>query len=122
MNDPLADAFGVRQEIPCLFPTRKAPRQSEAVQGRRFRDLRAENMTDINRPSVAYLLTGRESLGHIASINSPRTGTSSKRVRRAGTHYGEKSHGIARAFESLRGMRLPLVPFPGSADGLLPGV
>ena len=77
-------------------------------------------MTKHHRPKALLIETKFASIS--ASAYLPRQATSTKNDRRVGVHYGEISHGITRAIESLRGLRLSLVPLPMPGDSVLPGV
>src|SRR5271157_1916251 len=57
-----------------------------------------------------------------AWFSSPRGKTMKKQSRREKTRTRRFSHGIARAIESLRGLRLSLVPRPDPGECVLPGV
>jgi hypothetical protein len=90
--------------------------------GREFQDLRAMSMTKNERAKAAIPHQDMRNLSCPAWFSSPRGTTDTKKVRREKMRPRRNSHGIARAIENLRGVRLSLVPCPDSRKCLLPGV
>jgi len=87
-----------------------------------FQYLRAKSMTKNERAKAAIPHQGIRILSCSAWFSSPRGKTDNKEVRREKTQLRRNSHGIVRAIESLRRVRLSLVPRPDSRHCLLPGV
>jgi hypothetical protein len=77
-----------------------------------FQNLRAMSMTKNERRQAAIPHQDTRNLSSPAWFSSPRRKTVSKRNRRVMSEIRRFSHGIARAIESLRGVRLSLVPRP----------
>jgi hypothetical protein len=77
---------------------------------KKFQDLRAVVMTKNKRAQAAIPHQGRRNLSCLAWFSSPRGTTSTTKVRREMKQKWRISHGNARAIESLRELRLSLVP------------
>ena len=91
--------------------------------GRKFQDLRAMSMTINRRTRVANPHQDHRILSSLAWFSAPhRTITSKTKICWEKREIRRSSHGIARALEDLRGVRLSLVPGPGPGECLLPGV
>jgi hypothetical protein len=92
-----------------------------AGQSRKFQDLRAKNMTKNERARAAIRHQDMRNLSCRAARSSPR-GAAYRKSRRELARIRRISHGIARAFENLRRVRLSLVPGPDSRGSVLPQV
>ena len=109
------------QGIPCLFLARLARlRRAAPVAG-------IPESARLQHDDQSQTASSNHQIGHQNPrlLNCgllPRRTTSTKKVRWAGPIMEKRSHGIARAIESMRRMRLPLVTCPEPGDGLLPGV
>jgi hypothetical protein len=89
----------------------------------KFQDLRAVVMTIRNKraqAAVPHQVT--RNLSCLAWFSSPRGITCKTRIRRETKHTWRISHGNARSFENLRGLRLPLVPATNAGKHLLQGL
>jgi hypothetical protein len=99
----------------------KAPAEAlKAGQSRLFQDLRAMSMTKNERARAAIPHQDRRNLSCHAWFSSPRGTTMKNKIRREEMRTRRCSHGVARAIENLRGVRLPLVPRSNSRERLLP--
>ena len=87
-----------------------------------FQTLRAISMTKNERRQAGIPHQDTRNLSSPAWFSSPRGTTEIKKIRREMTRLRRNSHGIARAIENLRGLRLSLVPCADSRKCLLPGV
>ena len=96
-------------------------KRSGEVSERKFQNLRAINMTKNERAQAAIPHQDTRILSCPARPFLPR-GAFNTNSRRDLHHLRRISHGIARAIEGLRGLRLPLVSGPNSRKCLLPRV
>ena len=92
---------------------------SGADQTGEFQNLRAMSMTTNERSRPAIPHQGARNLSSRAWISLPRGRTATNESRRELAGRRRTRHGIARAIEGLRGVRLPLVPDPGSRQRVL---
>jgi hypothetical protein len=76
-------------------------------------------MTDNKRAQVAIPHQDRRNLSCLAWFSSPRGTTCNTNFRREMKQIRRISHGSARSVESLRRMRLPLVPCPDTRECVL---
>lgn len=89
---------------------------------REFQILRADIMTKNERSQAAIPHQGMRILSCVAWFFSPRGTAVTKNNRRERTKLRRNVHGIARAIENLRRVRLPLVSRPDSCKCLLSGL
>jgi hypothetical protein len=90
---------------------------------REFQILRADIMTKNKRSQTAIPHQDMRILSCFAWFSSPRGTAVTKNNRRERTQQQRRIvHGIARAIENLRGMRMSLVPRPDTCKCLLPGL
>jgi hypothetical protein len=102
-------------------PKRSAEASGEG-EGPKFQDLRAMSMTRNERIRLAIPHQGTRPLSSIGRFFLPRGNKITNELRREKTRTGRIRHGIARAFEDLRGVRLSLVPRPDPGECLLQGM
>ena len=76
------------------------------------------SMTKNERAQAAVAHQGKRNLSCRAWSSSPR-GAANRKIRRELARIRRISHGVARAFENLRRVRLSLVPGPDSRERLL---
>jgi hypothetical protein len=84
-----------------------------------FQDLRAMSMTKNESTQAAIPHQGIRILSCRVQFSLPRGMDVQKKSRREIEH-SRRSHGNARAIESLRGVRMSLVPRPNNGEYLLP--
>jgi hypothetical protein len=90
---------------------------------REFQILRADIMSKNKRSQAAVPHQDVRILSCFAWFFSPRGTAVTKNIRRERTQKQRRNvHGIARAIENLRGVRMPLVPRPNSCKCLLSGL
>jgi hypothetical protein len=77
------------------------------------------SMTRNERRQTAVPYQDIRILNSLAWFSSPRRFKKKKQSRREKTLSGRIRHGIARAIEDLRGVRLPLVSGPESGERVL---
>jgi len=104
------------------LPRRSARKDAEDKPVKEFQDLRAVVMTKNKRAQAAIPHQDRRNLSCLAWFSSPRGTTGTKKVRREMKQVWRISHGNARAIESLRGLRLSLVPDSNSRECVLQGM
>ena len=85
----------------------------------KFQDLRAVVMTKNERAQAAIPHQDKRNLSCLAWFSSPRGATCTTQLRREMKSIRRISHGNARSIESLRELRLPLVPTSNSRECLL---
>jgi hypothetical protein len=85
----------------------------------RFQNLRAMSMTVNETTREAIPHQGTRILSCLATFSLPHESATNKRIRWEIKPRGTKGHGIARALENLRGVRLSLVPRPNRGECLL---
>ena len=112
-------AFGSGFPIPAPARFRSA---LGTLQSREFHDLRAMNKTKNEGTQVAILHRGIRIPICPAWFSSPRGKRMSEHRRRERTRTRRSNHGIARAIENLRRVRLSLVPCPVPRMCLLQGL
>ena len=93
-----------------------------AVNARKFHDLRAMSMTKKQESEGGNPPSGREKSELSCLVLFTPRNNSKKNIRREKTRIRRIRHGIARAIEGLRGVRLSLVPCPDCRYGLLQGM
>jgi hypothetical protein len=124
---PFSRSAGLEQRAgggkrPYRFPlqARNArQRRCGTARPRKFHDLRALNMTKNERAQAAIPHQDTRNLNCPAWFSLAR-GARDHKNRRELARIGRNSHGTARAFENLRGVRLSLVPCPDPRNGVLP--
>jgi hypothetical protein len=89
---------------------------------RNFQDLRAMSMTTNKRTRTAIPHQNIRNLSCCSGFYSPWRPFDTNPDHREKKALRRKSHGVARAIEDLRGMRLALVPLPVRRECLLQGV
>jgi hypothetical protein len=109
-----------RHGFPCFCP-RALFKKRRAGQSGIFQDLRAMSMTKDERAQAAIHHQDTRNLSCRVRLSSPR-GAAHRRHRREQAEIRRIRHGIARAIEDLRGLRLPLVSCPVSGRCLLPSL
>src|ERR1035437_6554634 len=103
-----------------LIPASNRSVEASGVgQPRKFRDLRAMSMTKNERIRAAIPHQGTRTLSSYARFFLPRGDKMLKQSRRERTGIWRFRHGIARAIENLRGVRLSLVPRPDPRECVL---
>jgi hypothetical protein len=88
----------------------------------KFQNLRAMSMTKNERIPAAIPHQGARTLSSCIRYFLTRGYKTLKQGRREKTRTWRFRHGIARAFENLRGVRLSLVPCPDTRERLLQGM
>ena len=88
----------------------------------KFQNLRAMGMTVNKRTRAAIPHQDTRILSCNALFSLPRESTTSLRIRQEMKTRGKSRHGIARALENLRGVRLSLVSHPSPGKCLLRAV
>jgi hypothetical protein len=100
----------------------QGPQRSAEASGsftsRDFHDLRAKSMTKNERAQAAIPHQDTRNLSCHARFSSPR-GEVNEQNRREFARTRRIRHGVARAIENLRGLRLSLVPYPGPRERVL---
>jgi hypothetical protein len=86
---------------------------------REFSDLRAISMTNNEGRRPASSIGARAPRVAVPCSLNPGQNKMSKQSRRETKNHGRIRHGVARAIENLRGLRLPLVPRPEPGECLL---
>jgi hypothetical protein len=89
---------------------------------RKFQDLRAMSMTNNERTRSAIPHQSIRILSCPCRFFSPWRQKNNRPARREKKTIRRIRHGVARAIEDLRRMRLSLVPHPDSGNRLLPGM
>ena len=121
---PSYDPMNLRRRVLCA----DVPFSPEGARQKRlwqavpeFHDLRDSSITKNEGNWLNFLHRDRRSPNR--SANSLYPGTTRIKTKSAGNYcLGRTSHGVARATESMRGLRLSLVPCPEPRNGLLPAV
>jgi hypothetical protein len=88
----------------------------------KFQNLRAMSMTKNERIPAAIPHQGARTLSSCIRYFLTRGNKTLKQGRREKTRTWRIGHGIARAFENLRRVRLSLVPRPDTRERVLQGM
>ena len=117
-RDEQLPGVSIEPDFPTPIPIRLSMGAADKL-SRKFQDLRAVVMTKNKRAQAAIPHQDRRSLSCLAWFSSPRGTTCTTQLRREMKTIRRISHGNARSIESLRGLRLPLVPASNSRECIL---
>ena len=120
------DSFRVLETWPAVSPSerkpapagtfsqRHDPAEASSVHRYGFQTLRTQSHDTQHQETAVAPPTGHKSLSRPVSLNSPRRITRRRETSAGlGITVGRFGHGVARSIESVRGLRLSLVPGPG---------
>jgi hypothetical protein len=102
------------------LPQRHDPAEASSVFRAAFQTLCTHLHDKHYRETAVAPPTGHKSLSRTVSVRSPRRITRRRNSSAGlGNLVGRIGNGVARSIESVRGLRLSLVPGPGSCKNLL---